>query len=48
MYDGGGADGAVGEEEGPRGREEGVGGGDGSVHRQVELHVRADVGEGGG
>lgn len=39
----GGADGSVGEEEGSQRGEDGVGRGDGAVHHQVKLDIRAHV-----
>lgn len=39
----GGTDGPVGEEESPEAGEDGVGPGDGAVHRQVKPHVGAHV-----
>lgn len=39
----GSADGAVGKEEGSEGGEDSVGHGNGAVHRQVKLDIRAHV-----
>lgn len=39
----GGADGSEGKEEGSEGGEDGVGCGDGAVHHQVKLDIRAHV-----